>query len=72
MNIIDNKITNNNLDILNDDIDKQKSSPQSSQDKTTQSSPQSSQDKATLKKKSKKLDPTYFNDWQINCRTIDF
>jgi len=22
--------------------------------------------------KEQKLDPTYFGDWQVNCRTIDF
>ena len=23
-------------------------------------------------KEEKKLDPTHFGDWQVNCRTIDF
>lgn len=60
MKIIDQNLANNNLDILKDKIEEEKTALQ----------PQ--QDKAPPKPDSNKLDPTFFGDWQINCRTIDF
>ena len=41
----------------------------------TSSDKMSEQQKSIVKEvkiEEKKLDPTYFGDWQVNCRAIDF
>lgn len=40
--------------------------------KTEVKTDKQSETKEQPKKDDKKLDPTHFGDWQVNCRTIDF